>query len=107
GTAVGQREMSGELVRAKTQRHASISWDVASGPIGRAVPDAKGAIIVPIPGIAESVAGVLVVATARRRAYGEPHVQVLSSYATFIGAALNAPNVGVERGALLRQAVSH
>jgi DNA-binding NarL/FixJ family response regulator len=104
-TAVGQREMAGELVRAKTQRHASISWDVATGPIGRAVPDAKGAIIVPIPGIAEAVAGVLVVATARRRAYGEPHVQVLTSYATFIGAALNSPNVGSERSALISQAV--
>ena len=102
-TVVGQRETSGELVRAQTQRHASISWNVASGPIGRAVPDAKGAIIVPIPGIAEAVAGVLVVATARRRAYGEAHVQVLSSYATFIGAALNAPSVGSERGALISQ----
>lgn len=105
-TAVGQREISGELVRARTQRHASISWDVASGAVGRAVPDAKGAIIVPIPGIAEAVSGILVVATARRRAYGEPHVQVLSSYATFIGAALNAPNVGSERGALLSQSVT-
>jgi len=105
-TAVGQREMAGELVRAQTQRHASISWDVASGAVGRAVPDAKGAIIVPIPGIAEAVAGILVVATTRRRAYGEPHVQVLSSYATFIGAALNAPNVGSERGALISQAVA-
>lgn len=105
-TAVGQREMAGELVRAQTQRHASISWDVTSGGVGRAVPDAKGAIIVPIPGIAEAVAGILVVATARRRAYGKPHVQVLSSYATFIGAALNAPNMGSERGALLSQAVT-
>jgi hypothetical protein len=34
-------------------------------------------------------------------------VQVLSSYATFIGAALNAPSVGSERGALITQAVSH
>jgi two-component system nitrate/nitrite response regulator NarL len=105
-TAVGQREMAGELVRAQKQRHASISWDVASGAVGRAVPDAKGAIIVPIPGIAEAVAGVLVVATGKRRVYGEPHVQVLSSYATFIGAALNAPNVGVEQGALLPQPVT-
>jgi DNA-binding NarL/FixJ family response regulator len=105
-TSVGQRETTGELVRAQTQRHASISWDVASGAVGRAVPDAKGAIIVPIPGIAEAVAGVLVVATARRRTYGEPHVQGLSSYATFIGAALNAPNVGLERGALLQQAAT-
>ncbi len=107
GTArptVGQREMAGELVRAQAQRHASISWDVASGAVGRAVPDAKGAIIVPIPGIAEAVAGILVVATVRRRAYGEPHVQVLTSYATFIGAALNAPSVGLERGALVSQA---
>ena len=102
-TVVGQRETAGELVRAQTQRHAFISWDVASGPVGRAVPDAKGAIIVPIPGIAEAVAGVLVVATARRRAYGVAHVQVLSSYATFIGAALNTPNVGSERGALISQ----
>ncbi len=104
---VGQREMGGELVRAQTQRHGSISWDVASGPVGRAVPDAKGAIIVPIPGIAEAVAGVLVVATARRRAYGVPHVQVLSSYATFIGVALNAPSVGSERGVLVSQAASN
>ena len=105
-TAVGQREMAGELLRAQKQRHASISWDVASGAVGRAVPDAKGAIIVPIPGIAEAVAGVLVVVTSRRRVYGEPHVQVLSSYATFIGAALNAPNVGVEQSALLAQPVT-
>jgi DNA-binding NarL/FixJ family response regulator len=104
-TSVGQRETTGELVRAQTQRHASISWDVTSGAVGRAVPDAKGAIIVPIPGIAESVAGILVVATDRRRAYGAAHLQVLSSYATFIGAALNAPNVGSERGALISQAV--
>jgi hypothetical protein len=76
---------------------------VASGAVGRAVPDAKGAIIVPIPGIAEAVAGVLVVATTRHRTYGQPHVQVLSSYATFIGAALNAPSVGLERGALVSQ----
>jgi len=102
-TEVGQRETLGELVRAQTQRHASISWNVASGAIGRAVPDAKGAIVVPIPGMAEAAAGVLVVATARRRAYGEVHVQVLSSYATFIGAALNAPSVGSERGALISQ----
>lgn len=106
GAEVGRRETSGELVRAQAQRHASISWNVASGPIGRAVPDAKGAIVVPIPGLAEAVAGVLVVVTARRRTYGEPHVQVLSSYATFIGAALNAPSVGSERGALVPQAVS-
>jgi DNA-binding NarL/FixJ family response regulator len=105
-TAVGQREMAGELVRAQKQRHASISWDVAGSAVARAVPDAKGAIIVPIPGIAEAVAGVLVVATSRRRTYGEPHVQVLSSYATFIGAALNAPNVGAERGALISQAAT-
>ena len=105
-TAVGQREMSGELVRAQQQRHASISWDVAGGAVGAAVPGAKGAIIVPIPGIAEAVAGVLVVATARRRAYGEPHLQVLSSYATFIGAALNAPTVGTERAALISQAAT-
>ena len=105
-TAVGQREMTGELIRAQTQRHASISWDVANGPIGRAVQDAKGAIIVPIPGLAEAVAGILVVATTRRRTYGEPHVQVLTSYATFIGAALNAPNVGQERGALMSEAVA-
>jgi DNA-binding NarL/FixJ family response regulator len=105
-TVVGQREMTGELVRAHAQRHASVSWDVASGPIGRAVPDAKGAIIVPIPGIAEAVSGVLVVATARRRSYGEPHVQVLSSYATFIGAALNAPSVGSERVALITQTMT-
>ena len=105
--SVGQREMSGELLRAQTQRHASVSWDVAGGAIARAAPEAKGAIIVPIPGLAEAVAGVLVVATARRRAYGEPHVQVLSSYATFIGAALNAPSVGSERGALISQAASN
>lgn len=61
----------------------------------------------PIPGIAEAVAGILVVVTARRRAYGEPHVQVLSSYATFIGAALNTPSVGSERGALISQAATH
>ncbi len=103
---VGQRETTGELVRAQTQRHASISWSVARGPIGQAVPDAKGAIVVPIPGLAEAVAGVLVVATARRRAYGEAHVQVLSSYATFIGAALNAPSVGSERGVLVSQTAS-
>jgi len=103
---VGQREMTGELVRAQTQRHASISWSVARGPIGQAVPDAKGAIVVPIPGLAEAVAGVLVVATARRRAYGQAHVQALSSYATFIGAALNAPSVGSERGALISQTAS-
>jgi len=103
---VGQRETTGELVRAQTQRHASISWSVARGPIGQAVPDAKGAIVVPIPGLAEAVAGVLVVATARRRAYGQAHVQALSSYATFIGAALNAPSVGSERGVLLSQTAS-
>ena len=103
---VGQRETTGELVRAQTQRHASISWSVARGPIGQAVPEAKGAIVVPIPGLAEAVAGVLVVATARRRAYGQAHVQALSSYATFIGAALNAPSVGSERGVLLSQTAS-
>ena len=106
-TAVGQRETSGELVRAQSQRHASISWDVANGAVTRAIPDAKGAIVVPIPGIAEAVAGVLVLATTRRREYGEPHVQVLSSYATFIGAALNAPNVGSERGALVSQVAAN
>lgn len=105
GTHVGRRETTGELVRAQAQRHASISWDVAGGPIGRVVADAKGAIIVPIPGLAEAVAGVLVVATTKRRAYGQPHVQVLSSYATFIGAALNTPTVTTERGALISQAV--
>ncbi len=105
-TVVGQRETTGALLRAQAQRHASVSWDVANGPIGRAVPDAKGAIIVPIPGLAEAVAGILVVVTARRREYGHPHVQVLSSYATFIGAALNTPNVGSERGALTTQAAS-
>jgi DNA-binding NarL/FixJ family response regulator len=106
-TMVGKREMAGELVRAQTQRHASISWDVASGAIGRAIPGAKGAIIVPIPGLAEAVAGILVVVTARRRVYGEPHLQVLSSSATFIGAALNAPSVGSERGILVSQVVSN
>jgi DNA-binding NarL/FixJ family response regulator len=105
GTLVGRRESAGELVRAQTQRHASISWAVASGPIGRAVPDAKGAIIVPIPGLAEAVAGVLVVVTTRRREYGQPHVQVLSTYATFVGAALNTPSVASERGALISQTV--
>jgi len=106
-TMVGQRETAGELVRAQAQRHASISWDLTDSAVIRAIPDAKGAIVVPIPGLAESVAGVLVLATARRRAYGEPHVQVLSSYATFIGAALNAPNVGSERGALIPQAATN
>ena len=106
-TMVGQRETAGELVRAQAQRHASISWDLTDSAVIRAIPDAKGAIVVPIPGLAESVAGVLVLATARRRAYGEPHVQVLSSYATFIGAALNAPNVGSERGALISQAATN
>jgi hypothetical protein len=80
---------------------------VANGAVTRAIPDAKGAIVVPIPGIAEAVAGVLVLATTRRREYGEPHVQVLSSYATFIGAALNAPNVGSERGALVSQVAAN
>ncbi|MDP9281276.1 MAG: hypothetical protein M3P38_04180, partial [Chloroflexota bacterium] len=102
-TVVGQRETAGELVRAQAQRHASISWDLTKGAVIRAIPDAKGAIIVPIPGIAEAVAGVLVVVTTRRRPYGEPHVQVLSSYASFIGAALNAPDVGSERGVLVSQ----
>jgi DNA-binding NarL/FixJ family response regulator len=106
-TTVGQRETAGELVRAQLQRHASISWDLTNGAVNRAVPDAKGAIVVPIPGIAEAVAGVLVLVTTRRREYGEPHVQVLSSYATFIGAALNAPNVGSERGALVSQAAGN
>lgn len=105
-TAVGQRETKGELVRAQTQRHASISWDVAHGAVEDAIPDAKGAIIVPIPGVSDAAAGVLVLVTARRRAYGEPHVQVLSSYATFIGAALNTPTVGSERGALVPQATT-
>jgi len=104
--SVGRRETDGALVHAQTQRHASISWDVATGPIARAIPDAKGAIIVPIPGDHEAVAGILVVVTTRRRAYGEAHVQVLSSYATFIGAALNTPSVASERGALLSQAAS-
>lgn len=103
GTSVGRRESDGALVQAQKQRHASISWDVAGGPIGRAIPDAKGAIIVPIPADAEAVAGILVVVTARRRAYGEAHVQVLSSYATFIGAALNTPSVASVRGALISQ----
>ena len=103
-TVVGQRETAGELARAQAQRHASISWDLTKGAVIRAIPDAKGAIIVPIPGIAEAVAGVLVLVTTRRRAYGEPHVQVLSSYASFIGAALNAPNVGSERSVLISQA---
>jgi CheY-like chemotaxis protein len=106
-TAVGQRETSGELVRAQSQRHASISWDLENGAVIRAIPDAKGAIVVPIPGIAEAVAGVLVLVTTRRREYGEPHIQVLSSYATFIGAALNAPNVGTERSALVSQAAGN
>jgi hypothetical protein len=105
GHHVGRRETTGELVRAQTQRHASISWDVAGGPIGQVVADAKGAIIVPIPGLAEAVAGVLVVATTKRRAYGQPHIQVLSSYATFIGAALNTPTVTTERGALISQTI--
>jgi DNA-binding NarL/FixJ family response regulator len=105
GELVGRRETTGELVRAQTQRHASISWDVANGPIGRAVADAKGAIVVPIPGLAEAVAGVLVVATTKRRAYGLPHIQVLSSYATFIGAALNTPTITTERGSLITQTV--
>ena len=100
---LGQRETGGALVRAQTQRHASISWDIANGPIARAIPDATGAIVVPIPGLFEAVAGLLVVATAKRRAYGQAHVQVLSSYATFIGAALNTPSVGSERGALVPQ----
>jgi hypothetical protein len=69
------------------------------------VPDAKGAIIVPIPGLAEAVAGVVVVATTKRRSYGQPHVQVLSSYATFIGAALNTPTITTERGSLISQTV--
>jgi len=106
-TMVGQRETAGELVRAQSQRHASISWDLPNGAVIHAIPDAKGAIVVPIPGIAEAVAGVLVLVTTRRREYGEPHVQVLSSYATFIGAALNAPNVGSERSALVSQAVAN
>lgn len=105
GELVGRRETTGELVRAQTQRHASITWDVANGPIGRAVADAKGAIVVPIPGLAEAVAGVLVVATTKRRAYGLPHIQVLSSYATFIGAALNTPTITTERGSLITQTV--
>lgn len=100
---VGQREIAGELVRAQTQRHASISWEIANGPIGRAVPDAAGAIVVPIPGVAEAVAGILVVVTARRRAYGAAHLQILSSYATFIGAALHVPSVGSESGAVILQ----
>ncbi len=103
---VGQREIAGTLVQAQTQRHASISWDVVGGPLVRAVPDAKGAIIVPIPGLAEAIAGVLVVVTAKRREYGTPHIQVLSSYATFIGAALNTPSVDTERGALVAQTAS-
>jgi len=106
-TMVGQRETAGELVRAQSQRHASISWDLTNGAVIHAIPDAKGAIVVPIPGIAEAVAGVLVLVTTRRREYGEPHVQVLSSYATFIGAALNAPNVGSEQSALISQAVAN
>ena len=106
-TAVGQRETSGELVRAQSQRHASISWDLANGAVIRAIPDAKGAIVLPIPGLAEAVAGVLVLVSTRRREYGEPHIQVLSSYATFIGAALNAPNVGSERSALVSQVASN
>jgi CheY-like chemotaxis protein len=106
-TIVGQRETAGELIRAQTQRHASISWDLTNSAVSRAIPDAKGAITVPIPGIAESVAGVLVLVTTRRRAYGEPHLQVLSSYATFIGAALNAPNVGSERGVLTTHAATN
>ena len=106
-TMVGQRETAGELVRAQSQRHASISWDLPNGAVIHAIPDAKGAIVVPIPGIAEAVAGVLVLVTTRRREYGEPHVQVLSSYATFIGAALNAPNVGSEQSALISQAVAN
>jgi DNA-binding NarL/FixJ family response regulator len=106
-TVVGQRETAGELVRAQALRHASISWDLTNGAVIRAIPDAKGAIMVPIPGIADAVAGVLVLVSMRRRAYGETHVQVLSSYATFIGAALNAPNVGSERGALISQAATN
>jgi hypothetical protein len=106
-TIVGQRETAGELIRAQTQRHASISWDLTNSAVSRAIPDAKGAITVPIPGIAESVSGVLVLVTTRRRAYGEPHLQVLSSYATFIGAALNAPNVGSEQGVLTSQAATN
>jgi DNA-binding NarL/FixJ family response regulator len=102
-SAVGLRESGGPLARAQTTRHASISWDVASGPIARAMPDARGAIIVPIPGATEAVAGILAVATAKRRAYGQAHVQVLSSYATFVGAALNTPTVGSERGAIVPQ----
>jgi DNA-binding NarL/FixJ family response regulator len=98
---VGLRETSGVLVRHQAQRHASITWDVAHGSITRAVPDAKGAIIVPIPGASEAVAGILVVASAKQREYGQAHVKVLSSYATFIGAALNTPAVGTERGALV------
>jgi len=103
---VGQRDVGGPLVQAQTQRHASISWDVANGPLVRAVPDAKGAIIVPIPGLAEAIAGVMVIVTTKRREWGLAHIQVLSSYATFIGAALNTPSVGTERGALITQTAS-
>ncbi len=106
-TTLGQRETAGELVRAQAQRHASISWDLRNSAVISAIPDAKGAIIVPIPGIAEAIAGVLVLVSTRRRTYGEPHLQVLSSYASFIGAALNAPSVGAERGALISQAASN
>lgn len=105
GTFVGHRETGGELVRAQSQRHASISWDLAGGPIARVVPDAQGAIIVPIPGLAEAVAGVVAVVTTKRRDYGQPHIKVLSSYATFIGAALNTPTITTERGSLISQTV--
>jgi DNA-binding NarL/FixJ family response regulator len=102
-SVVGQRETSGALVLAQTQRHASISHDLAKGPIVRAIPDARVAIIIPIPGATDAGAGILVVASAKRRHYAQAHVQVLSSYATFIGAALNTPSVGSERGALVPQ----
>ena len=105
-SVVGQREASGALVEAHIERRPSISQVVASGSIARAVPDARVVIVVPIPGPADSGAGILVVASERRRHYAQAHVQVLSSYATFVGAALNTPSIGSERGALLPQ-VAH
>ncbi|MEX2046111.1 MAG: response regulator [Chloroflexota bacterium] len=95
-TSVGQRETDGMLAQAQVQRHASISHDVAKSAVGRAIPGAMGAIIVPIPGVADATSGILLVVTTRRRTYGEAHVQVLRSYATFVGAALNTPSIALE-----------
>lgn len=87
-TPLGRREVPGAVAEAHATGGVTVVSDPRPIAIAVGIPRVHSAIVAPLAIPGERSAGVILVLSTRRGAYGEMHVATLATYAEFVGMAI-------------------